>query len=76
MKLEFARGVFLIGALGVTSLCVAAWNEPRANVVRSSDSYSSCPLPPSARSVQTQLRLDGELLLLLYGLSQSLGSRG
>lgn len=36
MKLEIARGLFLVGALGVTTLCVAAWNEPGAALVQSS----------------------------------------
>lgn len=75
MKLEIARGVFFAGALTVASLCGAAWSEPTANVVRSSENRSYCPLPVE-RAMGSALRPDGDLLLLLYGLSQSLGSRG
>ena len=70
MKLEIARGLFLIGALGVTTLCVAAWNEPGATLVQSSESRSYCPLPPDGKSRFEAVRPDQDLLLLLYGLSQ------
>ncbi|KGK82989.1 hypothetical protein DP64_10310 [Stutzerimonas degradans] len=77
MKLEIARGVFLASALTVASLCGAAWSEPTANVIHSSESRDFCPLPAAAaRAQQLALQPDGDLLLLLYGLSQSLGGRG
>jgi len=28
MKLEIARGLFLVGALGVAALALAAWEQP------------------------------------------------
>lgn len=72
MKLEIARGLFLIGALGVTTLCVAAWNESGATLVQSSESRSYCPLPPDGKSRFEAVRPDQDLLLLLYGLSQGM----
>ena len=72
MKLEIARGLFLVGALGVTTLCVAAWNEPGATLVQSSESRSYCPLPPDGKSRFEAVRPDQDLLLLLYGLSQGM----
>ncbi|MBS9725175.1 hypothetical protein EGJ71_15135 [Stutzerimonas stutzeri] len=72
MKLEIARGLFLIGALGVTTICVAAWNEPGATLVQSSESRSYCPLPPGSKSRFEAARPDQDLLLLLYGLSQGM----
>jgi hypothetical protein len=72
MKLEMARGLFLAGALGVTTLCVAAWNEPGATLVKSSEGRSYCPLPHSGRSQFEAMRPDQDLLLLLYGLSQGM----
>lgn len=76
MKLEIARGVFFIGALGVASLCAAAWSEPGATVIRGDNGLGYCPLPPNARAVQGEMRPDSDLLLFMYGLSQSLGTRG
>ncbi|MCQ4300439.1 hypothetical protein [Pseudomonas songnenensis] len=72
MKLEIARGLFLVGALGVTTLCVAAWNEPGATLVQSSMERSYCPLPPGSKSRFDAARPDQDLLLLLYGLSQGM----
>lgn len=76
MKLEIARGVFFIGALGVASLCAAAWSEPVANVVQGDNGLGYCPLPASARAAQSQVRPDSDLLLFMYGLSQNLANRG
>ncbi len=76
MKLEIARGVFLVGALGVASLCAAAWSEPGSTVVWGDNGLGYCPVPAGARMVQNELRPDNDLLLFMYGLSQSLGTRG
>ncbi|MCP9339000.1 hypothetical protein [Stutzerimonas xanthomarina] len=75
MKLEIARGVFLVGALGVASLCAAAWSEPNAKVVARSDLSSHCSVPRVARASLSESRPDQDLLLLMYGLSQSLVGR-
>lgn len=75
MKLEFARGLFLAGSLGVASLCAAAWSEPGAKVVARSDVSDHCPLPRMAQAPMSEARPDQDLLLFMYGLSQSLVSR-
>lgn len=76
MKLEIARGFFLVSALGVASLCAAAWSEPDARVVARSDSSNHCAVPRVARVLDVDMRPDHDLLLFMYGLSQSLVSRG
>lgn len=76
MKLEIARGLFFIGALAVASLCAAAWHEPGAGVVTSDNGLGYCRLPALARLKQIEMRPDQDLLLFLYGLSQSMGSKG
>lgn len=71
MKLEIARGVFLIGALAVASLAMAAWEQPRTQVLSAVSDGAHCPLPRIAKaSVATQL--DHDLLLFMFGLSQGL----
>ncbi len=75
MKLEIARGLFLVGSLGVASLCAAAWSEPDAKVVARSDLGSHCAMPRGARVALTDVRPDHDLLLFMYGLSQSLVGR-
>jgi len=72
MKLEIARGLFLVAALGVASIAAAAWHESAPEVL-TRDGY--CPMPPSAR-VAEQARPDGDLLLLMFGLSQGMRSQG
>jgi hypothetical protein len=71
MKLEVARGLFLVGALAVASLAVAAWEQPRTQVLSSVHAGEHCPLPRVAKtSVATQP--DHDLLLFMFGLSQGL----
>jgi hypothetical protein len=71
MKLEIARGVFLIGALAVASLAVAAWEQPRMQVLSSVSADAQCSMPRVAKaSVAT--RPDHDLLLFMFGLSQGL----
>ncbi|QGZ30141.1 hypothetical protein [Stutzerimonas stutzeri] len=72
MKLEIARGMFLAGALGVASLCAAAWSEPDAQVVARSEVSDHCPIPRMAQVPAWEARPDQDLLLFMYGLSQSL----
>jgi len=73
MKLEIVRGLFLVGALGIATLCAAAWSEPGARLVQSGENRAQCPLPANARVRGEALRPDHDLLLLLYGLSQGIG---
>ena len=70
MKLEFTRALFLVGALGLASLAVAAWHEPSPSVV-SLNGLGYCPLPPKAR-LKAQVQPDQDLLLFMFGLSQGL----
>ena len=71
MKLEVARGLFLAGALAVASLAVAAWEEPRTQVLSSAHGGAHCPLPRGAKaSAATQP--DHDLLLFMFGLTQGL----
>lgn len=78
MKLEVARGLFLVGALGVTALAAAAWQEPEPLVVDAQhSSLNYCPQPAMARSKAptAQLRPDRDLLLFMFGLSQNLNGK-
>ncbi|WPN46240.1 MULTISPECIES: hypothetical protein [unclassified Pseudomonas] len=71
MKLEIARGLFLVGALAVASIAVAAWEQPRTQVLSSINAEEHCPLPRVAKaSVATQP--DHDLLLFMFGLSQGM----
>jgi hypothetical protein len=71
MKLEIARGLFLVGALAVASLAVAAWEQPRTEVLSAAHSDAHCPLPRVAKaSVAT--KPDHDFLLFMFGLSQGM----
>ncbi|MBC3272031.1 MULTISPECIES: hypothetical protein [Pseudomonas] len=71
MKLEIARGMFLVGALAVASLAVAAWEQPRMQVIGASETDAHCAAPRVAKaSVATQP--DHDLLLFMFGLSQGM----
>jgi hypothetical protein len=69
MKLDIARGVFLIGALGVASLAAAAWHEPGPAVLHSQVTKSECKMPPNVKA-KLAVRPDQDLLLLVFGLAQ------
>ncbi|HWH87006.1 MAG TPA: hypothetical protein VNV36_09550 [Pseudomonas sp.] len=71
MKLEIARGLFLVGALAVASLAVAAWEQPRMQVIGACETDAHCTIPRVAKtSVATQP--DHDLLLFMFGLSQGM----
>jgi hypothetical protein len=71
MKLDIARGVFLIGALGVASLAAAAWHEPGPVVLHSELTAKQCSMPLNTKSkVSASVRPDQDLLLLVFGLAQ------
>lgn len=77
MKLEIARGLFLVGALGVTALAAAAWQEPEPVVLDAQQSsLNYCPQPELARhkALTSQVRPDSDLLLVMFGLSQNLNA--
>ncbi|MBM3108854.1 hypothetical protein IIE18_27420 [Pseudomonas sp. V1] len=70
MKLEIARGLFLVAALGVATAAVAAWEEP-GPVFFSHAAAEQCPLPRLVKS-QVTASPDHDLLLFLFGMSQGL----
>lgn len=69
MKLEIARGLFLLAALAVATVAVAAWEEPGPVVFSPSAQSGQCPLPRLIKP-QVQATPDHDLLLLMFGLSQ------
>ncbi len=69
MKLDIARGIFLIGALGVASLAAAAWHEPGPEVLHSASAAKQCSMPAKLKSA-VAVRPDQDLLLLMFGLAQ------
>jgi hypothetical protein len=75
MKLEIARGVFLIAALGVASLAAAAWHEPGPVMLGNASAPEHCPLPRNADAATQQVAPDKDLLLFLFSLSQSLAGQ-
>ncbi|WP_339530622.1 hypothetical protein [Pseudomonas mucidolens] len=71
MKLEIARGLFLLAALGVASLAVAAWEQPRTEVLSAVQGGGQCPLPRIAK-VTGVTQPDHQLLLFMFGMSQGM----
>ncbi|MDB6144011.1 MAG: Uncharacterized protein JWP80_3055 [Pseudomonas sp.] len=69
MKLEVARGLFLVGALGVASLALTVWEQPGTKILTAQAGEGHCPLPRVAR-VDAQMKPDHDLLLLMFGLKQ------
>ena len=72
MKLEIARALFLIAGLAVTTVAVAAWEEPKPTVFSKAEMADQCALPREARPQQAQVAPDQDLLLFLFGLRQGL----
>ena len=72
MKLELARGFFVVGALGIASLAMAAWEQPRPQILSAVHGEGQCPLPRVAKAESTA-RPDHDLLLLMFGLAQGSG---
>lgn len=72
MKLEIARSLFLVGALGVTSIAVAAWQQPQPQILSAVHGEGQCALPRTVKA-SSQVRPDHDLLLLMFGLAQGAG---
>ncbi|MDP3815315.1 hypothetical protein [Pseudomonas sp.] len=74
MKLEIARGLFLVAALSVASIAAAAWHEPGTQVISQSEQGAS----PASAQVRTEssARPDHDLLLFIFSLSQGVGPKG
>ncbi|MHA6492671.1 hypothetical protein ACX0MV_05400 [Pseudomonas borbori] len=74
MKLEIARGLFVVAALSVASMAAAAWHEPGTQVITHSD-FSPEVLPLKAQTAEV-VRPDKDLLLFMFSLSQGMGPQG
>ncbi|MFJ2984974.1 MULTISPECIES: hypothetical protein [unclassified Pseudomonas] len=72
MKLEIARALFLIAGLAVTTVAVAAWEEPRPEVFSKAEQAEQCALPRELKQQQVKAQPDQDLLLFLFGLRQGL----
>ncbi|WP_248731616.1 hypothetical protein [Pseudomonas sp. MWU13-2517] len=71
MKLEIARGLFLVGALGIAALALAAWEQPRIQVLSAVAGNGQCLLPRVAKA-SVKARPDNDLLLFMFGMSQGM----
>lgn len=71
MKLEIARALFLVAALGVTTVAVAAWEEPRPAVFSKAEVGGLCAVPHEVKQ-QSKVQPDHDLLLFLFGMRQGL----
>lgn len=74
MKLEMARGLFLVAALATTTMAVAAWEQPATKVLSTPHGEGHCPLPRVAKAQQMK-QPDHDLLLFVYSLAQGMGVR-
>ncbi|CAK17137.1 hypothetical protein [Pseudomonas entomophila] len=73
MKLEIARALFFVGALGVTTVAAAAWEQPRPMVFSKAEVGEACPLPRVVvKPGQARVEPDHDLLLFLFGMRQGL----
>ncbi|OIN49939.1 hypothetical protein [Pseudomonas costantinii] len=71
MKLEIARGMFLVGALGIAALALAVWEQPRTQVLSAVQGDAQCLLPRVAKT-SSAAKPDHDLLLFLFGMSQGM----
>ncbi|AMB85519.1 hypothetical protein AWM79_09495 [Pseudomonas agarici] len=69
MKLEIARGLFLLSALAIASLALVVWEQPGTQILSKADGTGHCPLPRVAKA-GVEVRPDHDLLLFMFGLSQ------
>ncbi|WPO99151.1 hypothetical protein SFA35_21475 [Pseudomonas sp. HR96] len=74
MKLEIARSVFLLAALGVATAAAAAWDEPHARIV-SADGGQGSAAPRMAKANPTA-KPDRDVLLFMYSLVQGSRTKG
>ena len=72
MKLEMARGLFVVGALAVAGVAMASWIEPGTRVLSALHGEGHCPLPRVAK-LQASVDPSQDLLLLMFGLAQGSG---
>lgn len=73
MKLETARALFLVAGLAVTTVAVAAWEEPKPTVFSKAELADQCALPREMKpQQQAEAAPDQDLLLFLFGMRQGL----
>ncbi|MBD1585617.1 hypothetical protein [Pseudomonas typographi] len=72
MRLHIARASFVLLALAVTGVAMAAWHQPEPEILSTAHGEGACPLPRAKD--QAAVKPDQDLLLLVFGLAQ--GSRG
>ena len=73
MKLEIARALFLVAGLAVTTVAVAAWEEPKPTVFSKAELADQCALPRGMKpQQQAEAAPDQDLLLFLFGMRQGL----
>ena len=69
MKLEIARGLFLVAALGLTAVAAAAWEQPGPRVLESRNcGMTPCPIVPIRKQALPEIEPDTNLLLFMLGL--------
>ncbi|MNP85789.1 hypothetical protein D3C76_1856800 [compost metagenome] len=56
----------------MTTVAVAAWEEPRPVVFSKAEQAEQCALPREEKQQQAQAHPDQDLLLFLFGLRQGL----
>ncbi|GHS79244.1 hypothetical protein PAGU2196_00780 [Pseudomonas sp. PAGU 2196] len=71
MKLEIARALFLVAGLAVTTVAVAAWEEPKPTVFSKAEMADQCALPRVVKQHE-EVKPDQDLLLFLFGMRQGL----
>ena len=71
MKLEIARGVFLLGSVAIVALAMTAWEQPGPLILGAPHGGAHCPLPRVAKT-SVAVEPDHDLLLLLFGLTRGI----
>lgn len=72
MKLEIARALFLVAGLAVTTIAVAAWEQPKLVVFSKAEMADQCALPRLVKPQTAKVQPDHDLLLFLFGMRQGL----
>ncbi len=75
MKLEITRALAVAAGIAVMAGAMMTWSEPSPAVLSAQNSLGYCPMPVHGRA-QTPVHPDQDLLLFIFGMSQSLGRQG
>jgi hypothetical protein len=70
MKLEIARALFLVAGLAVTTVAVAAWEEPRPTVFSKAEMADQCALPREAKPQQARSAGSGPVAVPVWPASR------